>query len=317
VEYRSQIGEEDPEAEPFRSRYAAAAAQERLLERCDEFEARADELELQVHGCTISYHTIKARLLMRHGLALAETDLTADSRAALERAADRFAMAPVGAQDVVGRVVVLNSLGMLLNNLGEYTAALPHLEAALELYAAVKRGEASTACSQSLAQMERDEGDAARVLEEMHTKTLYFLAQVHQNAGNSDEAAKFCAATLQRQAAAIGASQSAHAPTVVAKCLWSSRCAMQQRGVNLVEHLWFCSPSRFCMRLCSDVKRRPFVCVAGTANQEGSFSFDEWVTNAASLAGVFVSRLDFPCAEQLLHAASAVIRLGEVRCSTP
>ena len=207
VEYRSLVSKEDPESEPFRSRYAAAETQRRLLERCNEFEPQATTLELHADGRAVPYHTVRGRLLMRYGLALAETDLTAKSRELLEQAAACLERAAASDQDVVGLVVILNTLGMLLNNGGEHTAALPRLDAPFEVYCRVKGGSASTACSQALAQMERDSTDAAQMLEEAHTRTLYYLAQVHQNAGHDTEAAKFCAATLQRQAAALSALQ--------------------------------------------------------------------------------------------------------------
>lgn len=235
AEYRSQLTEEDPESEPFRSKYAAAEAQHRLLERCDALEPQAAALELRVDGRTIPYHTIRGRIHLRHGLALAETDLAAKSRESLEQAVTCLEQAGPDGRDVVGLFAALNTLGMLLNNSDECDAALPRLEAASEVYSAVKMGAASTACSQALSQIEREEGDAAAALEEAHTRTLYFLAQVHQNLGHSDEAAQFCAATLQRQAATLGALR---ADGDCALLLATRHAALQRRCASMRVSGW-------------------------------------------------------------------------------
>ena len=92
------------------------------------------------------------------------------------------------AKDVDSKLVALNTLGALLGGAEHHEEALARLNEAEALYQAVKSGKASIAGSEALLRLEGDTTDRtlSRV-EDAYTRTVFFLAQVHQSSGNTEQ----------------------------------------------------------------------------------------------------------------------------------
>jgi tetratricopeptide (TPR) repeat protein len=203
--FKALIQTADPESEPYKSRYAAAEGQQKLIDAIGRFEEHQDHLYFDADGVHLTYHTILGRVLIRRGLALADTDLTQDCQECLKAGLQHLKRTQP-CQDMYSMLVAFNSLGILLCNLGQLKEASACLTEAECAYHAIKNGITSTEGSQKLLHLEQDnDTDANDFCEELYTKTLFFSAQVHQNLGHVQKATEYCGATLQRQADAYGA----------------------------------------------------------------------------------------------------------------
>jgi tetratricopeptide (TPR) repeat protein len=195
----------DDDAEPYKSGYAAAEEQSNLINAIKSLAEQHDHLCYDVDGTVLSYHTIMARLLIRRGKALSQTDLTADAKTSLQDGLHELSLPP-RCQDLCFKHMALNELGALLSNLGQDKEALKVLNEAKELHHAVASGKADLSGSRAMLELEQDTStDAEAFIDELYTKTVFFLAQVHQGMGHVQEATEYCGATLQRQATNLGA----------------------------------------------------------------------------------------------------------------
>ena len=205
-EYAKLLTTQDDESTPYKSRYRAAEGQAQLASELESFASASSCASLQVHAVDtdVSGDTLKGRLHIRRGFALSETDLTTEAKDSLH---DGLAAlnAATPCQDVDSKLVALNTLGALLGGAEHHEEALARLTEAEALYQAVKSGKASIAGSEALLRLEGDTTtEALSRIEDAYTRTVFFLAQVHQSSGNTEQSKAYCGATLQRQLLAWG-----------------------------------------------------------------------------------------------------------------
>jgi tetratricopeptide (TPR) repeat protein len=202
--YRALIDAVDDETTPYASRYAAAEEQTKLIDAVQNFQSQQHDLTYATEDLLVSSHTILGRCLIRKGIALAQTDLTVQARTSLKDGLTELAQV-TPCQDVCFRIMALNELGALLGTLGQNDEALSALQQAEAAFQAIQECKADLSGSIALLQLEHETTDVQAVCDELHTKTLFFLAQLHQGMGHAEQAAEYCGATLQRQASALGA----------------------------------------------------------------------------------------------------------------
>jgi hypothetical protein len=206
MDYRMLMARTSSSTAPYEHKYAAADLQQRLVEDCKAFKDQGLELKVCLNGQDISFHTMLGRLLVRRGLALADTDLGEESIDALKQGMQHLMRDDMKNTDVLFLLMAFTSMSMLLNDAGKYHEALASLSDAEQLHTDIQRDASMTACSESLLGMEEDDTvDVHQLLEDSYTKTLLFFAQVHKNAGNLARASEYCAGTLQQQVERVGA----------------------------------------------------------------------------------------------------------------
>ncbi|CAG9461168.1 unnamed protein product [Pedinophyceae sp. YPF-701] len=177
----SLLAREDPETQPYRSKYEAS----------DRLEGVADELKhrLQQHAAGADagrdeesrqiLEGVLAAVETQRGLALASTDLTADARRLLERSIPAL-QKPPGPKWWGGVLQqALNQAAILASNSGEHDLALRALQQAEQLYVS--------------------SNNPATPPDGTYQLTLFYLAQVHGLRKDSAASAEYCAATLRSQ----------------------------------------------------------------------------------------------------------------------
>ena len=204
-EYLKLLNVEDDEATPYKSRYHAAEQQAELASELAALASADASLRVHAVDTRISANTLKGRICIRRGVALSETDLATNARDSLQEGLAALELeAPC--QDVQSQLAAFNTLGALQSGVGQTDAALASLEDAERLYNGVKSGDVSIAGSDALLRLERSaDPDAATQIEQAYAHTVFYLAQVHQHLGHTDQAKAYCGATLQRQVLSWGA----------------------------------------------------------------------------------------------------------------
>jgi hypothetical protein len=81
TEYQKLMSVEDPDATPYKSSYAAADVQSKVIAAAESFSGKND-LSAVVGDVTVSYDTLLCRLHIRKGLALIGTDLLHEAHTA-------------------------------------------------------------------------------------------------------------------------------------------------------------------------------------------------------------------------------------------
>ena len=182
---------QESESEPFKNKYSAA---EQLC-----------QCKAMVEGDTGTEITptekslICAILDCRRGLTLLETDLLSDAETALESGlASLKHLSSDSDADYTALILEgSNGLAALWCNRDEFDKAKGFLDTANEMYSACQ------GCTDSCAVPDHLGGDDAATfaakVEEQHTLTLFYLAQVYGHLGDKDKSAEFCGATLIRQ----------------------------------------------------------------------------------------------------------------------
>lgn len=208
LEYSKLLSVQDDETAPYKSRYRAAEQQAELASELATITANNARLQVRAVDSHITASTLKGRICIRRGVALSETDLATDARDSLQEGLAALAL-ETPCQDVQSKLTALNTLGALQSGVGQSEAALAALQEAERLFTGVRNGDCSVAGSDALLRLERNtDTDATTQVEQAYAHTVFYLAQVHQNLGHTEEAKAYCGATLQQQVAAWGASSS-------------------------------------------------------------------------------------------------------------
>ena len=225
----------DPESEPFRSRYAAAAALESLedaIERSlpdDALDATDEDVRALVD--------VRAFVARRRGAIALDTEDWSAGETFLERA--RALLSRPAASPAARRVPLLqtnNALGVLWCNRGDPERALPFLHAARDAHDASPAPDDVPGSGSGSAPEE----------ETAHTETLFFLAQAYARLGREDDSASACAACLRRQVERAGGAP-APDPTE-----WAQNAA-QLSGFYVSRAAW--STARHCVAAAERVFR--------------------------------------------------------------
>lgn len=221
----------DPESEPFRSRYAAAAA----LEFLEESIARSlpddalDTTDEDVRALV----DVRAFVARRRGAVALDTEDWSAGETFLERA--RALLSRPAASASARRAPLIqtnNALGLLWCNRGDPERALPFLHAARDAY------DAPAADGPPRGSIPEEE--TAR------TETLFFLAQAYARVGREEDSASACAACLRRQVERAGGA-SAPDPTE-----WAQNAA-QLSGFYVARAAW--AAARHCVAAAERVFR--------------------------------------------------------------
>lgn len=180
---------EDPEEEPFRSKYKACELIEGLLRQLEPLSESADEGPA-TRGRLLD---IGAHLTFKLGSLNVDTEDWARGDEMLTRAKQQLSRDDAGPACLYDLLDVNNTLGILWVNRGEPERAVGFLDAAKEVYERMK---------------ERPNVDGEELSlrrEASHSQTLFYLAQVMGVMGREDEAAALCGQCLTRQVASPGA----------------------------------------------------------------------------------------------------------------
>ncbi|CAI7883974.1 unnamed protein product [Closterium sp. NIES-53] len=208
---------EDPETEPYRSKYAAAAALEASRGK--------GEMLLRLFHPAASHHSAAAEsahaaredaamageiadavavLEYKSGAIAADVDEVTRAKALLMTAHARLQLnEPKHLRPLID---VCNLLGLLASNDEDHKASLAFLVRAHKYYhhylnmQSQAAGEAAAAdAMEEGGRSERRGEEEAREVESLHTITTFYLAQTLAAMGKKQRAAAFCAATLTRQ----------------------------------------------------------------------------------------------------------------------
>eukprot|EP00026_Physarum_polycephalum_P001145 Phypoly_transcript_01146.p1 GENE.Phypoly_transcript_01146~~Phypoly_transcript_01146.p1 ORF type:complete len:545 (+),score=83.59 Phypoly_transcript_01146:1989-3623(+) len=183
--YQSQLDEaaklldiEDPESEPYKSKYQATNILKGIL----------DELKQQLEGQHTdeekkSLQTNKAILQLKLGALYVETEEMFHGEHSLNDAL--AALELISSERPLETLDCLNQLGILWNNRTDYNQSEKYLKKAEELYDKI-----------DLAKF--DETTREKI-EDQHTLTLFYLAQMYGYCKKTLESATYCRKTLQRQ----------------------------------------------------------------------------------------------------------------------
>ncbi|KFM63712.1 KIF1-binding protein-like protein, partial [Stegodyphus mimosarum] len=218
----------DPESEPYKSKYEAKDILLKLVSDIEKWKSR-DNL-LIIH-CLFRY---------KLGVISLETEeLSAGCEYLTSSWEDiqNFARKP---ECCVLALSILNQLGILWCERGENEKGCTYLEEAENIYYQYK--ETNETIPYSLDDLFSIETGTARnwsTFEDIFTHTLYYLAQVYEHLKKNDKAAKYCHMTLKRQKE----SGKYKANSWAINCATLSQYYVQEKKYIEARHLLSCSSS--------------------------------------------------------------------------
>ncbi|KAI8807011.1 KIF-1 binding protein C terminal-domain-containing protein [Cladochytrium replicatum] len=185
--------EPSPASEPFRSLYAGKAKLEALKSKVDALELSSSEerAEKEIVLALLQYHL---------GVILANTEENSGAIRTLSACLET--LSDVGAKPdfVVAVVDGLNQLGTLYFDVGEPKRSLSYLLKASSAFTGfLKTGTQPVVDVLLLPENRLPKEEQRAEFENLHTHTLYYLAQVYSALGLQDKSAESCRATLERQ----------------------------------------------------------------------------------------------------------------------
>ncbi|KAI8785085.1 KIF1-binding protein [Biomphalaria glabrata] len=187
----------DPEDEPFRSKYKA---REIYKDICN-------KIKDKLNGSSVANKTLLTSLICLEqaiGLNYMDTEELAEGEDCLMSCLKRIE--EYGLKDAVSlHMNILNYLGILWSERRDLEKSLGFLQQAENLYSNYKKeiGDAPLAYIEFLEDFEGDDNEKAhqrcQSFENIHTHTLYYLAQVYAKLEKNSLSARYCHLTLQRQ----------------------------------------------------------------------------------------------------------------------
>ncbi|CAI5471353.1 unnamed protein product [Closterium sp. Yama58-4] len=211
------VAVEDPETEPYRSKYAAAAALDALRGKADmllrhfqpaasHHSAAADAADAAREDAATAGELLDAVAVLEYksGAIAADVDEVTRAKGLLMRAHARLHLnEPKHLRPLID---VCNLLGLLASNDEDHKASLAFLVRAhkyyhhfLNLQSQAAGEAAATDAMEEGGGSERGGDEETREVESLHTITTFYLAQTLAAMGKKQRAAAFCAATLTRQ----------------------------------------------------------------------------------------------------------------------
>ncbi|XP_055546055.1 KIF-binding protein [Wyeomyia smithii] len=187
----------DPPTEPFRSHYAAKdilqTVQRKLKDLGEMFDVGSE--------AALTVRCILANVLKDIGRISIFTEELSNGELALKEAFQLVHDDADKPQAVNGFIEVLNQLGILYCNWGNFEESKRHLDQAKEAYETAKQNETVPLTISDLfgTKDEIEKGKGLQLLEKNHTLTLYYLAQVYGYLEDLTRSAHFCHLTLKRQ----------------------------------------------------------------------------------------------------------------------
>ena len=179
---------DDPESEPYKSLYAA---REHLTIINDRLISCPTDIK-----DSVGYKTLFAHLKLHLSLNYIQTEETGRGQECFEDIVEEFSDDRLASYPVLDS---LNQLGILWANRAEHDHALDTLLRAKVLYNDCKKYP-SPLCPEDVFKGHiREEGLREKDFENLHTHTLFYLAQVYAQLDQPKVSAEFCQNTLSRQ----------------------------------------------------------------------------------------------------------------------
>ena len=195
---------DDPEDHPYDSLYKAREILESLCKTAESACSGRDRER--------TWDTLLASIAFQLGKNYADCSEPASAETQFQTVIDCLKPYPLHPECIVLLMQASNHLGVIWAERRENEKALPYLLQSKEYYQQYKTcsdAPPPSSETQCLKEEKVDEsggqGDSSSTeecwkhFELVHTYTLYFLAQVYGNMGNSDTSALYCHATLHRQ----------------------------------------------------------------------------------------------------------------------
>uniref|UniRef100_A0A1Q3FAB0 KIF-binding protein n=1 Tax=Culex tarsalis TaxID=7177 RepID=A0A1Q3FAB0_CULTA len=187
----------DPPTEPFRSHYAARDILQTVQRKLKNLAESLDEGS----DAQLTVRCILGNVLKDIGRISIYTEELGNGELVLKEALELVREDRERPQAINGYVEVLNQLGILHCNRGNFEDSKGFLDLAKEAYEGAKGSEMEPLTIMDLfgSKDEVEKGKGRLLLEKNHTLTLYYLAQVYGYLEDLTSSARYCHLTLKRQ----------------------------------------------------------------------------------------------------------------------
>ncbi|XP_032456540.1 KIF-binding protein [Nasonia vitripennis] len=198
IRVRKLLDEEsknDPETEPYKSKYAAMEILKNmknlLLNSVDNAKQQENEVT-----------SLLAVVYLNQGIVAIETEELKSGQDYLMNCIDTLNKTEIRSDTVLPMISALNQLGILWSKRDQAAKAKEYLEKAEKVYKDYKNSKDSSApvsMSSLFGLGDPSEPPPAEILEKLHTLTLYYLAQIYGSLDDLIKSAVYCHMTLKRQ----------------------------------------------------------------------------------------------------------------------
>ncbi|CAG5127387.1 unnamed protein product [Candidula unifasciata] len=196
-----QESKNDPEDEPYRSKYKARELYKEISSRIKDKLTGISNVDSEEFKTLLILSVGVDQII---GVNFMDTEELAEGEDYLMSCLKRIEENKLS-QAVTLHISVLNHLGILWSQRGNLEKSMEFLTKAEQLYHNYKEnvGDAPETLTELLEQVEGSDSERAHLrcvsFENTHTLTLYYLAQVYGKVDKSELSAKYCHMTLQRQ----------------------------------------------------------------------------------------------------------------------
>lgn len=185
----------DPETEPYKSRYAAMEVLKNMKNLLFDSVDNAMQQENEVTS-------MLAIVYLNQGIVAIETEELKPGQDYLMNCIDVLSKTEIRVDTVLPMISALNQLGILWSKRDQAAKAKEYLERADKAYKTFKSSKDSVSpvsMSSLFGIQDPGEPPAAEILEKLHTLTLYYLAQIYGSLDDYLKSAVYCHMTLKRQ----------------------------------------------------------------------------------------------------------------------
>ena len=185
-------GQDDPSTDPHKSQLEARKLLIAISNCLDSCPKELRSLE--------EFRMVSSSLQLHLGTNYINTDEVAEGEKAFE-ACRNLLYADSSCQNRAAylTIAVLNQLGLLWSGREEYSKALGFLKQATEVYRGCEDQPAPLTDKEWMGGQCKEEREREIALEDLHTHTLFYTAQVYGQLGEPKLSADYCRATLCRQ----------------------------------------------------------------------------------------------------------------------
>lgn len=186
---------DDPETEPYKSKYAAVEVLKNmknlLLNSVDNAKQQENEVT-----------SMLAVVYLNQGIVAIETEELKPGQDYLMNCIDTLNKTAIRSETILPMISALNQLGILWSKRDQAAKAKEYLEKAEKVYKDYKNSKDSAApvsMSTLFGLEDPAEPPPAEIFEKLHTLTLYYLAQIYGSLDDFLKSAVYCHMTLKRQ----------------------------------------------------------------------------------------------------------------------
>lgn len=191
LKLRNEESLSDPDREPFKSLVASRAVLRGIQDKLKLYEPSTEE-DAQ------NSKLLEACVCLQLGMNYIEGEETSSGQKELETCLTLLENISDKDKTASVHIECYNQLGALWGNRDDHQKALEFLLKAKGVYEA-HRAASPMAAEQWLLGNPASEADRARLLEDLYTHTLFYLAQVYGHTGHPHLSAQYCHDTLGRQ----------------------------------------------------------------------------------------------------------------------